>query len=657
MLDADAVDDAVGNGNLAVSATPVTNAVIGVRTIGFNTAGSDNTFATGDAVTATVTFSEAVTVDTTGGTPQLTIDVGGTDKVLNYASGTGTAALVFSGYTVAANDEDTDGLSVATNKLDANDGTIKATAGDNPDAVLAHAAVAASANHKVDGVKPTLSSAEASSDLSKIVLTFSEAIGSVDRTKITLMSGTNTLTATADSISGTKVEITLTTALTTSDTMVTVALAAGAVADVPGNGIAAVSATTVSIVDTTAPTLKSAQIVVNTRITLVFDEALDSTSLAATSAFTVKVEGNSRTVSSRQLVDSNEGIRLDVSGPVIRPGETVTVSYTKPGTNPLKDAADNEVASFTDFSVENLLAATAPEAPPTVVVADITVFGTANEYGDQLGLFWTTPWHNGSPIEKHQYRYAAGTTIPPATTWTDIPDSTPSGQHSDNYTVEGLEPGTQYTFEVRAVNGIGNGAGKTAMDTTLAPNWSFALRDSSDNNVTELTEGGDSATAEVSITNNVRFSAEQTVTLEWGGAEISSGLIQGAGGSATFTIAAEQASGSLTISAPDPGDSASYEFPTVRDLTATHGTTEIGLISLGFVDDEPRPVASITEAPAAVDEGDAFDVEITLTPAFSASSAFTYTVEFSVTDTDSVLSGPPRASHFSLAGRRRVGSP
>ena len=113
----------------------------------------------------------------------------------------------------------------------------------------------ADANHKIDGVKPTLTTTGVSSDDTKIILTFSEAIGTVDRTKITLESGGTALAATADSINEATVEITLTTALTAADTMVTVELDADAVADVPGNGIDAVAETAVTRVDTTAPTL------------------------------------------------------------------------------------------------------------------------------------------------------------------------------------------------------------------------------------------------------------------------------------------------------------------------------------------------------------------------------------------------------------------
>ena len=234
-----------------------------VDSIAFNSAGVDGAFKTGDAVTATVTFSEAVTVDTTGGTPQLDFNVGRDPKVLTYNSGSGSTALVFTGYTVAVNDEDTDGLSVEANKLILNSGAIKATAGANPDAVLTHAAVADSASHKVDGVKPTLvttgdNAPKTSLDGMKIILTFSEDIGSVDFTNISLQSGMTFLGTLSASKSGSTVEITLTTALASTATNITVALSAGAVTDVPGNGNDAVAATTVIRVSAPGPPVLTA---------------------------------------------------------------------------------------------------------------------------------------------------------------------------------------------------------------------------------------------------------------------------------------------------------------------------------------------------------------------------------------------------------------
>ena len=135
----------------------------------------DDTYAIDDVVRATVTFSAAVTVDTTGGRPGLELDFNGTAKPAAYDSGSGSTALVFT-YQVAENDADADGIAIAENRLTLNGGTISASSDTLVGAVLTHAAVPADARHRVDGVRPTLSSAASASDGASIVLTFSESL-------------------------------------------------------------------------------------------------------------------------------------------------------------------------------------------------------------------------------------------------------------------------------------------------------------------------------------------------------------------------------------------------------------------------------------------------------------------------------------------------
>jgi hypothetical protein len=77
----------------------------------------------GKTVTLTVDMSEAVTVNTTGGTPKLTLNDGG---VATYVGGTGTNALTFT-YTVAAG-QNTSGLKATV--LSLNGGTISDGAGN-----------------------------------------------------------------------------------------------------------------------------------------------------------------------------------------------------------------------------------------------------------------------------------------------------------------------------------------------------------------------------------------------------------------------------------------------------------------------------------------------------------------------------------------------
>ena len=109
----------------------------------------------GDKIQATVTFNKSVTVDTTGGTPKLTLKIGSSNKDASYKSGSPGTALVFE-YTVASGDEDTNGIEIEANKLSLNSGTIVDTSDSTINAILTHTAVAASTSHKVDGVKPTV---------------------------------------------------------------------------------------------------------------------------------------------------------------------------------------------------------------------------------------------------------------------------------------------------------------------------------------------------------------------------------------------------------------------------------------------------------------------------------------------------------------------
>ena len=74
--------------------------------------GADGAWSEGDAVEAAVRFSEAVTVDTTGGTPSLAIVLGDAGRAAVYAGGTGTTELVFR-HEVGAADDGARGARVA----------------------------------------------------------------------------------------------------------------------------------------------------------------------------------------------------------------------------------------------------------------------------------------------------------------------------------------------------------------------------------------------------------------------------------------------------------------------------------------------------------------------------------------------------------------
>ena len=74
---------ATGNGTI-ITGQPLVSSV--------SSSTSDGAYNAGDTVLVTITFSENVNVT---GTPQLTMETGSTDAVLNYVSGSGTPTLVF----------------------------------------------------------------------------------------------------------------------------------------------------------------------------------------------------------------------------------------------------------------------------------------------------------------------------------------------------------------------------------------------------------------------------------------------------------------------------------------------------------------------------------------------------------------------------------
>ena len=115
----------------------------------------DGRWAPGDPVDVTLTFTEAVTVDVTAGTPTLELRLGGSSaRRAGYHRGSGTPELVFR-YTLTDDDGSHPSLVIPSDSLALNGGTIRSTE-THADAELAHEAAA------VQGVAlPALSVADA----------------------------------------------------------------------------------------------------------------------------------------------------------------------------------------------------------------------------------------------------------------------------------------------------------------------------------------------------------------------------------------------------------------------------------------------------------------------------------------------------------------
>ncbi|WP_166642919.1 MBG domain-containing protein, partial [Sunxiuqinia elliptica] len=149
-------DAASNDANLTLNSVGSTNAVLidaVVPTISSVSVPANATYIAGQNLDFTINFDEAVTVNTTGGTPQIALTIGATTRQVSYQSGSGSSALAFS-YTVQAGELDTDGIAVGT--LSANGGTIKDAASN--DANLTLNSVGSTSAVLVDAVAPTVTS-------------------------------------------------------------------------------------------------------------------------------------------------------------------------------------------------------------------------------------------------------------------------------------------------------------------------------------------------------------------------------------------------------------------------------------------------------------------------------------------------------------------
>ena len=208
------IEDVVGNDADELNNRTVTNRTGDttgptVETVRITSnAGSDSTYAAGETIEVTVTFSETVVVTRT---PQLTLNLGSRNPRANYQDVTG-AAVRFE-YQVVSGDTAPYGVSLEANRLSG--GTIRDGARNN--AVLNHAPVAADSRHQVDGVKPTLASSDgAVVNGTTLTLAYGEPLdsSSVPATDdFTVTGGSETRTVTGVRVSGNAVFLTLSSAV------------------------------------------------------------------------------------------------------------------------------------------------------------------------------------------------------------------------------------------------------------------------------------------------------------------------------------------------------------------------------------------------------------------------------------------------------------
>ena len=139
-LNGGTVEDAAGNpANLELPAPSGSRSLAGMsalsvdgvrpRVENVSSPNATGSYGAGDTIIVNVTFSEAVSANTTQGLPSLLLETGATDRAAAYASGSGTASLVFE-YAVMSGDESDDLDYAGESALSLNGGTVEDAAGN-----------------------------------------------------------------------------------------------------------------------------------------------------------------------------------------------------------------------------------------------------------------------------------------------------------------------------------------------------------------------------------------------------------------------------------------------------------------------------------------------------------------------------------------------
>ena len=98
------------------------------------------------------------------------------------------------------------------------------------------------------------------------------------------------------------------------------------------------------------PPVRGATYLTDVELSIGYNEALDPNSNPATDAFTVTVDGVERTIADAYISGTETYLILATPG---YQGQTVTVSYEEPSTNPIQDTSGNKAPEFANVGVQN----------------------------------------------------------------------------------------------------------------------------------------------------------------------------------------------------------------------------------------------------------------------------------------------------------------
>ncbi len=355
-----------------------------------------------------LTYSEALNA-TTAASSAFAVTVGGASRGVSSVAVVGSTVELTLASVVDAGQTVTVAYTAPTSDAATSNAAIQDVTGN--DAVSFTAASQSVTNSStMDTTGPVLVSRTVNSLGTKVILTYSETLGTTTAASsafaVTVAGATRTVSSVA--VSGATVELTLASAVESGQT-VTVAYTAptssnatsnAAIQDTTGNDAASFTAasqdvTNGSTVDTVSPTFVSGTVSTGgTTLTLTMSETVSLTT-AATTAFTVTVDGVVVTVTG--VTVSGNTVVLTLS-PSIKAGQTVTIAYSDPtsgnDSNAVQDSTGNDVAGFGPLSVTNSSTQTSTPVAPTdvvdgdandnVTIADKTISGKSGtaKFGD-----------------------------------------------------------------------------------------------------------------------------------------------------------------------------------------------------------------------------------------------------------------------------------
>ncbi len=192
-------------------------------------------------------------------------------------------------------------------------------------------------------------------------------------------------------------------------------------------------------------------------VVLTYNEPLDGASTPSSTAFVLRVAGEPVSIT-EVSVDGSE-VTLTLAAPVPA-GQTVSLDYTQPMSNPIQDASGNKAQSFTRWYLVTESAITITD--PTITVPGAPTALSATAVGNtQINLSWTAPGENGgAPISGYKIESSPDGVA----NWTELVANT--GNANTTYEHTGLTVGTSRHYRVSAINSEGAGDPSNIDDAT-----------------------------------------------------------------------------------------------------------------------------------------------------------------------------------------------